>query len=146
MKKPLWICPQCGAPLVTPNLWHSCVKVTSEELFARSEPHVIEVFNRFVEVVRSIGEVTVVLQKTRVVLVARVRFCGGEPRKDCFYANFALHRRLESPRIHKIIEYTPRWITHHLKLRSKDEIDEELHGWLAESFALGRQDDLFQES
>ena len=28
----LWICPRCGARLVSPNLWHSCGTFTVEDL------------------------------------------------------------------------------------------------------------------
>ncbi len=139
----LWICPKCGAPLVTRNQWHSCVITTVEELFSKSEPHVLPVFKRFVEAARSIGDITVVPQKTRVVVVARVRFCGGEPRRDHFRANFALRRRMDHPRIAKIVEYNPRWIAHHLRLYRIEDVDEELTGWLRESFAVGMQDDLY---
>ena len=38
----LWLCPRCGARLVSRDLWHSCVQVTLEELFASSQPPALE--------------------------------------------------------------------------------------------------------
>ena len=34
----LWVCPKCGARLVTRNLWHSCGHFTLEALFAGARP------------------------------------------------------------------------------------------------------------
>lgn len=57
---PLWKCPKCGERFVTKNMWHSCGKFTLEELFARSEPHVYQLFNQFAEMMRKCGPVTMI--------------------------------------------------------------------------------------
>jgi hypothetical protein len=56
----VWLCPRCGARWVTRNLWHSCVRVTLEESFARSEPHVLELARSYVMVLQSLGDVQVI--------------------------------------------------------------------------------------
>jgi hypothetical protein len=38
----VWICPRCGARLVSRNLWHSCGQYTLETLFAGAAPGVLE--------------------------------------------------------------------------------------------------------
>jgi|SRR3990172_1157691 len=95
--KPLWTCPKCGARLVSKNLWHSCGRFTLEALFASSEPRVLALAKRYVAILRSLGDVQVIPQKTRLVCVARVRFAGLVPRKDHFVAGFALHRPANAP-------------------------------------------------
>lgn len=130
---PVWICPRCGARLVSPNLWHSCVQVTLEELFAHSEPRVLELARSYVAMLQSLGDVQVLPQKTRLVCVARVRFAGLTPRKDGFLATFALHRWLDSPRIVKTVDYGPRWRAHSVLVRHPADLDEELCAWLQES-------------
>lgn len=132
----MWTCPQCGARLVTRNLWHSCGRFTLEALFGRSDPQVLTLARRFVSVLRSLGNVQVLPQKTRLVCVARVRFAGLTPRKDHFVASFALRRQLTSRRIIKHETFGPRWHTHSIRVRSADDIDDELRGWLQESHDL----------
>lgn len=125
------------------NLWHSCVQVTLEELFARSEPHVLELARSYVAMLQALGDVQVIPQKTRLVGVARVRFAGLSPRKDGFLATFALHRWLDSPRIVKTVDYGPRWRAHSVLVRDPADLDDELHGWLQESHdVVGMQSDL----
>jgi Domain of unknown function (DUF5655) len=139
----LWICPRCGARLVSRNLWHSCGQFSLENLFANAEPGSLELARRYVAVLHSLGDVQVLPQKTRLVCVARVRFCGLEPRKNGFMASFALHRWLDSPRIVKTVDYGPRWRAHYVRIRSDVDIDDELIGWLQESHdTVGLQSDL----
>ena len=110
----VWICPQCGARLISRNLWHSCGQFTLEALFAGAAPGVLELAREYVAVLHPLGDVQVIAQKTRLVCVARVRFAGLSPRKRGFPASFALHRWLDSPRIVKKVDYGPRWRGHHV--------------------------------
>jgi hypothetical protein len=132
----LWICPRCGARLVSRNLSHSCGQFSLEALFAASTPETLALARNFVAMLSSLGDVQVIPQKTRLVGVARVRFAGLTPRKDGFLANFALHRWLTSPRIVKTEDYGPRWRFHHVRIRSQADLDDELRAWLQESHDL----------
>jgi hypothetical protein len=139
----LWICPNCGARLISRNLWHSCGQYALENLFANAEPSALALARRYVAVLRSLGDVQVIPQKTRLVCVARVRFCGLEPRKSGFVASFALHRWLDSPRIAKTVDYGPRWRAHYVRIRSDADLDDELTAWLQESHdTVGLQSDI----
>lgn len=141
--RPLWVCPKCGAKLITPNLWHSCGNFTLESLFAGSTPATLELARQYCAILESLGDVQVLPQKTRLTCVARVRFAGLTPRKDCFVASFALQRRLDSDRVRKVEDYGPRWQIHHVKVSSSLDLDEELRAWLQESHdKVGVQADL----
>jgi Domain of unknown function (DUF5655) len=133
MDRPVWTCPRCGARLVSRNLWHSCGRFALEDLFAGAAPGVLELAREYVAMLRSLGDVQVLPQKTRLVCVARVRFAGLTPRKRGFQANFALHRWLDSPRIVKRVDYGPRWRAHHVNVQTQADLDDELRAWLQES-------------
>ena len=130
---PLWICPDCGARLVTRNLWHSCVRGSLDALFDGADPPVREAARRYVALLYGLGDVQVIAQKSRLVCVARVRFGGLTPQKRSFLAAFALRRWAESPRIAKRADYGPRWRGHFVRIRNPDEVDDELRAWLQES-------------
>ena len=139
----LWICPRCGARLVSPNLWHSCGTFTVEDLFAKSKPAVLELARKYVALLHALGNVQAIPQKTRLICVARVRFAGLEPRKEGFLANFALQRWLDSPRILKTADYGRRWRAHYVLVQSEADMDDELKAWLQESHdTVGMQSDL----
>ena len=142
-RRPVWICPKCGARLISKNLWHSCGNFTIEDLFAGARPAVMALARRFVRLLRSLGDVQVIPQKTRLVCVARVRFAGLYPRKTGFRVGFALRRWLRHPRIVKTVDYGPRWRGHFIDIRSEGDLDNELRAWLQESHdTVGVQEDL----
>jgi hypothetical protein len=96
-----------------------------------------------VEILRSLGDVQIIPQKTRLVCVARVRFAGLYPRHGGFRAGFALRRWLKSPRIVKTSDYGPRWRVHFVDIRDPGDIDDELRSWLQESHdTVGLQEDI----
>jgi hypothetical protein len=139
----VWICPRCGARLVSRNLWHSCGRFTLEDLFANADQQTLRLARRYVATLHTLGDVQVIPQKTRLVCVARVRFAGLEPRRHGFLVNFALHRWLDSPRIVKTVDYGPRWRMHYVRVGSEADLDDELTGWLRESHdSVGVQSDL----
>jgi uncharacterized protein DUF5655 len=131
--RPVWICPRCGARLVSRNLWHACGQSTLETLFAGAAPGVLELARDYVAMLHSLGDVQVIPQKTRLVCVAWVRFAGLSPRKRGFQASFALHRWLDSPRIIRKVDYGPRWRGHYVRVQARTDLDDELRGWLQEA-------------
>ena len=132
-RREVWTCPKCGARLVTRNLWHSCGRFTIDALFAKSDPDAFDLAKRFVRILRALGDVQIIPQKTRLVCVARVRFAGLTPRKRGFRAAFALRRWLRSPRIVKKVDYGPNWRGHFVDVRTPADLDAELRAWLQES-------------
>ena len=138
--RPLWRCPECGEKFVTKNLWHSCGKHTLEELFARSDAHVLPLFKKFAKMVRACGPVRMIPQKTRVVFQVRVRFAGAYPRKSYFLAGFALPYRAEDPRFIKIENYAPHFQGHLFRVATEADLDNKVQRWLKESYRAGAQD------
>src|SRR4051794_18151563 len=76
MTRPLWTCPRCGQPFVSPHMPHSCAVVPLEEHFARSEPAVRAAFEALLAAAREHGPVTVNVTKSRIALQARGRFAA----------------------------------------------------------------------
>jgi hypothetical protein len=113
-----------------------------EDLFVRAEPCVLDLARRYVELLHGLGDVQVIVQKTRLVGVARVRFAGLLPRKNGFLAAFALRRWLDDPRIYQKTDYGARWRGHHVLVEAESDLDDELRGWLQEAHdTVGVQDD-----
>ncbi len=139
-KRPLWKCPKCGAKFVTRNIWHACGRYSLKALFARSEPHVWRVYQQYVKLVRSIGPITVIPQKSRIVFMTRIRFAGGTPRKSYFDAGFLYPRPLRSPRITGSMKFSPRQYGYRVHLRSLRDLDAEFRRWLRTAYRVGLQE------
>jgi Domain of unknown function (DUF5655) len=137
--KPLWRCPQCGERFVTANIWHSCGKYSLDDLFARSEPHVLKLFRKFAKMVRACGPVTIIPQKTRVVFQVRIRFAGCYPRKKYLLCGLALRQELKSPRIVRTEKFANRFVGHYFNVQSEADLDAELQSWLRQAYKVGAQ-------
>ena len=148
--RPLWTCPSCGARFVTPNMWHSCTRLTLDERFAASTPEARAAFDRFVALVERCGPVTVIAQKSRIVLMDRVRFAGAVVLRDRVRLNFTLTRRLDAHWVERIETYLGgRWNAHRFIARSPADVDAipDLPALLCESYRdLGAQGALRRRS
>ncbi|MGZ5021207.1 MAG: DUF5655 domain-containing protein [Chthoniobacterales bacterium] len=120
-------------------MWHSCGKISLENLFARSEAQVAQFFQEFALMVRACGPVHMIPQKTRVVFQARMRFAGAMSRKSHLICHFILPRRIESDRFYKIETFTPRCHAHYLRVIESSDLDVEVSRWLKEAYEVGQQ-------
>jgi uncharacterized protein DUF5655 len=138
-QRPLWTCPQCGHQFVTANLWHSCVNVEIASHFAGKAANLLPTFERFVQLARECGEVTIYAQKTRIVIQARVRFAGAVVRKNWLDAAMWLKRRADHPRLSRIEDFGRTGFGHHFRLSTPEEIDPALAALMREAYQIGIQ-------
>jgi hypothetical protein len=111
-ERPLWTCPSCGHRFVTANVWHSCTRISLDEAF-----------ERFAELAANCGPIEVLAQRTRIVIMGRVRFAGAMVLRDRVRLNVALTRKLEAPWIERIESYGPRWNAHRFIVRTTADVD-----------------------
>ena len=103
----------------------------------------VELYNRFVNLMKSCGPFLVAPAKTRIGFQVRMIFAAvnklGERGLD---AHVVLASRLEHPRFIKIQEMSPRCFVHHFRIEAVEEIDEEVARWLREAYRVGTQEQL----
>jgi hypothetical protein len=139
-QRPLWTCPSCERQFVIANMWHSCHRGTVDDFFALHS-HLRPVFDAFVSFVETIGPFTVEVVKTRISFMTRTRFAGvGRLRRDGLVASFWLKRPVASSRFLRVEHLEPSYWVYQVLVTSTDDLDDELHGWLEEAYALGRQE------
>ena len=140
--RPLWTCPLCGRRFANRNQthWHSAM--TLDDHFADADERLRATFVRLVEVVRSCGEIVLWPVKTYIYIAARRSFAGVQVRKRWLKVHVELTRRLDNPRFDSIEEITPRNILHNFRLRSPEDVDDEVRAWLCEAYRVGMQEHL----
>ncbi|HUW95179.1 MAG TPA: hypothetical protein VMW58_05290 [Anaerolineae bacterium] len=98
-ERDLWTCPKCGRPFAQRYQSHSCGRYSVEKFLEGKSPSVVDLFNRFVELVSSCGPVTLAPARTRVGCQARIIFAAVNRLHDrSLAAHVVLSRRLENPR------------------------------------------------
>jgi hypothetical protein len=141
-RKPLWMCPKCGYRFVTPNSWHSCTNYSLEGHFEGKEPSVRQVFDKLLALLQQCGPVTVIPQKTRIAIQARVRFAGGVARKNWFDAALWLRRRADHACVRRVETFGPKSYGLHFRLTRPEDLDEGFAALVRESYAVGCQEHL----
>jgi hypothetical protein len=138
--RPLWRCPDCGRTFANRNQTHTCAPLGElEPHFARSVPAVRATFDRIVEVVRGLGPVEVLPERTRIALHVRMSFAALMPRRQWLDGHLVLARRVDSERFRRIETYSPRNALHAFRLTGPEHVDVEFAGWLAEAYVVGQQ-------
>lgn len=105
----------------------------------RGKPaEIVDLFERFVAAARTFGTVALVPVKGQVGLRGSHRIYAGavlRPRRLDGYLDIA--RRVDSTRLRQIVPDTKRLWVHQFRLDSPDQIDDELIGWIGESYEVG---------
>jgi hypothetical protein len=140
----LWTCPKCGRKFVGKNMWHACGNYSVEGFLDGKGARARELFEGFERLIAACGPYEVAPAKTRVAFMARVRFAGVQALSDRgMTVAFGLPRTLPHPRIRKIEDYGGGWYGHWMRITEPKELDDELLGWLRESYRqMGMQERL----
>ena len=139
----LWRCGNCDRPFANKNQSHSCGRYTVEAFLSGKPRNAVELYNRFLDVAQSCGPVLIAPAKTRIGLQVRMIFAAvNKLSEQGLDAHVVLARRLEHPRFRRIEEISPINCVHHFRVKSVEEIDEEVAEWLREAYRVGKQEHL----
>jgi Domain of unknown function (DUF5655) len=137
---PLWTCPSCGRTFANPNQTHTCAPLGDLDAhFTGKDPQVRATFDVVLDIVRRLGPVTVLAEKTRIALHVRMSFAAFTPRRHWLDGHLVLPRRVDLPRFRKIETYSARNVLHAFRLVDPSEVDDELSSLLSEAYAVGCQ-------
>src|SRR5690349_15022981 len=134
--RPLWRCPRCGHRFVTRNVWHSCADVSVASHFSGRPPALRRLYRAWLAFLRHHGgPVRVSPNRTRIAIMADVRFAGCVVMRDRVRCNFALARPVRDPRFVRVKEEVPGWWAHSFDLIADTRpLDATLARLVAESY------------
>lgn len=108
--------------------------MTVEEYFSTGPPHERPVFDAVMAGLADIGPIHVEPVSVGIFLKRARTFAQLRPMTRWVAVSFSLERALRSGRIsRKVIEHGP-WRYHVVNVRTAEEVDEELLGWLTEAY------------
>jgi hypothetical protein len=140
MNNPLWRCGECERTFANPNQSHTCRPLGKlDDHFAKRPPELRALFDALAKAVRKCGPVEVLSEKTRIAFHRRMSFISIYPRKDHLILGFVLASRVEHPRFESVQTFSPRNHLHNLRLRSIDEIDDDVRSWIRAAYEVGEQ-------
>ena len=136
----MWTCPQCGRAFAATNQTHTCAPLRDLDYHLDGKPpEIAAIVERVIAAAERCGPVTLLPEKTRIALAARMSFAALMPRRRWVDGHVVLARRLEDPRFTRIETFSPRNHLHAFRLTSPDEVDAQVGAWLAEAYDVGMQ-------
>jgi len=132
-----WICGTCGRGFSKENQSHSCQLVPIDSHFEKRDPSDRELLDALVGRIEvAAGPVRVESLKSCLHLASRSAFAGVHFPKSCLRLEFSMNRNLNSARFRQVDQLSKERFHHKLELESPSHLDDELVGWLAESYRL----------
>jgi hypothetical protein len=135
----LWRCPDCRRVFANRNQSHSCGRYTLVHHFRGKPPEIRALFKAVVAVIRSIGPVRILPEKTRIAFQVRMSFAQVTPRRAWLDGHVVLARRLEHPRFRSVQTFSPRNHLHTFRITCASDIDADFRAWMAEAYRVGEQ-------
>jgi hypothetical protein len=141
--RPLWVCPDCGRGFANPRQTHTCAPLGDLDAhFTGRDPAVRACFDAVLDATRRHGPVTVLAERSRIAFQVRMSFAAFTPRPLWLDGHVVLARELAAPRFRSVQVFSARNVLHTFRLHEPSDVDEEVEAWLAEAYAVGRQDHL----
>jgi hypothetical protein len=138
-RRPLWRCAVCKRLFANRHQSHACGRYRLRDHFEGKPAEIREIYDRVRHMLRDIGPVRVLAEKTRIAFQVRMSFAQLTPRRQWVDAHVVLARRLEHPRFRRVETFSPRNHLHAFRLWRPDDVDETVRGWLIEAYAVGEQ-------
>ena len=135
----LWRCPQCGHRFTSKNLPHSCGSYRLADHFKGKPSLLRETFRRLVTLARACGPVTVYAQKSRIVLLHRVRFLNVVVRKNFLDAGLWLRRKADHRLLIRTESYGNLGYGLHFRFEKPSDLDGTFSRLLRESYRIHRK-------
>ena len=132
----MWTCPECNRQVRNKNQSHSCVRITVDSHFERKQPHVRLLFDALVERLRDIEPFYIHAVKSKIYLGRNSHFLGMVPMKDSLRISFARSGILDHPDVEKSVKCGPNLYEHYFRLRSEEDITDELVRMITEAASL----------
>ena len=130
-----WACPQCGRSFRRAGQSHECAPALElEEYFATGPSWERPIFEAVLTHLESLGPMTVEPVSVGIFIKSNGSFVELRPKTKGVALSFPLARRLQSYRLSRKPVASGQKIFHFVNLISPDEVDDELRGWLTESY------------
>jgi hypothetical protein len=136
----MWTCPDCGRAFANRNQTHTCAPLHDLAWHLDGKPpEIASIVHRVIAAAQECGPVTVLPEKTRIALAARMSFAALVPRRRWVDGHVVLSRRLEDPRFTRIETFSPRNHLHAFRLVSPGDVDSGFRAWMREAYEVGVQ-------
>jgi hypothetical protein len=130
-----WQCPRCDREFGAARQSHTCVPGgTVDDTFASHPPAQRAIYDAIIGYLRSLGPVHEDAVTVGVFLKRDRKLAEVRPRSRDVALGIYLPYPVAHPRISRVIRVGGTRVVHQMVLRTVDDVDDEVRGWLAQAF------------
>lgn len=132
----MWTCSKCGRIFKKTKQPHSCRKIPLAKHFKNKE-HAKELYEYLLDQINDkAGPCKVISIPCCIHLFGKYDFIAILPKKYGLEIRFALDRKLKTERLKSSVPMSSKVFKNCFDIKNKEEIDNELLGYLKESYSL----------
>lgn len=135
----MWTCPECNRSFRNRNQSHSCGHYSLEDVFEKSSPTIIALFNLIHKEVKSYGAMQIRAVKNGVMFSVKSTFLALKPHSKFLAVEFACGNSYEEFPIEKCVKISKSEYAHIMRIEKMDEIDDQLLNWLKEAYIFNSE-------
>ena len=133
---PLWTCPVCGRRFAKSKQAHSCRLHSLDQHFRGKDPKLRSIFESLCRALERTGPLRLDAVESTINLISRHHFGGIAVRRDYLRVGFIADHEIRDSRISRHERVGSRRVSHHVLVRSTQDLDAQLLRWLAEAQAM----------
>jgi len=134
----LWTCPACRRKFGRTGQGHDCEPAMALEAYLATGPeHERAICETVIAHLESLGPVHVEPVSVGIFFKRTTTFAQARPMTRWEALSFVLPRKLSHPRLARKVYSSASRHYHVVNLRSPDEVDDEVRGWLTEAYEAG---------
>ena len=128
----MWTCPKCQHQFVNKNQWHSCGKFSEQDFIKNKSEEAKALYGHFISTYRRLCNFKLHPVKTRVALLAKMRFASvNRLGKHFLDGHLVFHEAYtDTLCFHRVEMIAKNQYVHHFRLKSKEDITEELKSYM----------------
>ena len=131
-----WICPECNRKFARNKQARSCESYALDPLFVKSNPGVRALYDSLIRIVSTFGPVDIRVGSYIVSLRNLSTFMSIFPERNHLTITFIRDEALDEFPVYQTYQQSKNRWANHIKIESREEIDDQLIGWLKEAFVL----------
>ncbi len=134
----MWTCPNCERQFKTTNQSHTCGNVSIDDLFEGRPDDLVLAFDRLLALVVDWEPISIGTAKHTIVLTNRKAWLIVKPMRKELDIKFYYQEALESDLLHRVVSTYQKY-AHHIRIRTAEEITEEMLGLLRKGYDYALQ-------
>ncbi len=129
-------CPGCGRFFARQNQSHSCTVYSADDHFRGRPEYLRQTFDYLLPRLKLFGPVRTDAVKSAINISGHYHFIMLYVLKNALNIEFARDRKIDNERIFRTEKLSESRYTYYVKVSGKAGIDDQLLGWLEESYNL----------